>query len=853
MATYRNTLTRIAPAARFAALAVAASWGALAAVAVAQDGAAADRSTLEAFYDATGGESWTDATNWKTEAPLDTWYGVTTDAVGRVTKLELGENGLTGSLTPGLGDLASLDRLGLWRNELTGEIPGELGNLANLEQLSMGGNELTGPIPDELGNLVNLELLYLWGNELTGPVPAWLGDLTRLRWVQLSNNELTSPIPDELGSLVQLEVLYLHGNELTGPVPAWLENLTRLRWLNLGGNELRGSIPDELRNLGQLERLHLWGNKLTGPVPAWLGNLTRLQQLLLSWNRLSGPIPDELSSLSQLEWLYLRGNELTGPIPAWLGNLTRLDRLYLGANGLTGGVPGELGGLSNLERLDVSYNWGLSGPLPAELSRLAGLEELDAFVTPACAPAAWEDWLETIEFYGRLCEPAADATIDVAVLYTTAAREGAGNIEATIDLMAAETNQALEESGVPHRLRLVARSEVQYSETGDSLEDLRRLANPSDGYLDEAHALRDRVGADLVHLIVHELEEYCGRANIQGPFGVTQRACGGSTFAHELGHNMGLWHDRYRVRHHETGPYPHPAHGYVNQPGLRSGASSSRRWRTLMAYATQCSDDGLSCRRLLRFSNPRQTRNDDPLGVAYGDAGSGVTGPADAAAVLDHTGPIVARWRKGPALDANRPPALVDTLPDRSLPPPPGMLAVDVAGAFADPDGDALTYTVSSSAPDVAAVGVAGALVTLTSVGAGTARIEVTATDPGGLSATGSFTVTVPAPGTFTDDPIRPGVTPVRAIHLIELRTRIDALRREAGLDAFAWTDPVLTAGGTPVRLTHLLELRQALAAAYAAAGRAAPVWTDAAPAAGTTLIRAAHVAELRAAVMALE
>ncbi len=856
-----------------------------------------DRAVLEALYDATGGASWTDGTNWKSAAPLDTWYGVTTDDAGRVTGLELGENGLTGSLPPALGSLAGLERLSLWGNELTGPIPIELGNLARLEVLSLGGNGLTGPIPDELDGLTNLELLYLWGNELTGPVPARLGNLTRLRSLQLSSNELTGPIPDELGNLVQLEVLYLWGNQLTGPVPAWLGNLTRLRRLLLSSNELTGPIPDELGDLVQLEWLYLWGNQLTGPVPAWLGNLTHLRRLILSSNELTGPIPDELRNLVQLEWLYLwgnelngpapswlgsltrlqrlslgwnaltgpipaalgnltnleqlvlSGNELTGPVPGWLGNLTRLRELWLRSNDLTGPVPGELGSLPDLELLDVSYNWGLSGPLPPELSATS-LEELDIFATPLCAPAAWQDRLETIEFHGRLCETATDATIDVAVFYTPAARAAAGSIEAVIDLMVAETNQALQDSGVQHRIQLVARSEVQYTESGDSLDDLRRLASPSDGYLDEVHDLRDRVGADLVHLIVDELEpEYCGRAYIQGAFGVTERLCGGAIFAHELGHNLGLFHDRYRVLHHESGPYPHPAYGYVNQRGLQPDVSSSSRWRTVMSYGTQCDDDGLFCSRLLRFSNPRQTWNDHPLGVAHGTGGSGLTGPADAAAVLEHTGPAVAAWRDRP-VRPNLPPAAAGVLTDRNL-ALGRVLVMDLLPAFDDPDGDPLTYSVSSSSPQVATVEALGARVTLTAVGEGAAAILVTATDPGGLSAAQSFGVRVTA--AFTDDPIRPGVTPIRAVHFTELRTRIDLLLGSVGLGRFRWTDPVLSAGVTRVRLVHLLELREALSAAYAAAGRPAPRWTDVAPAGGTTPIRAVHVTELRAAVTALE
>ena len=201
-----------------------------------------------------------------------------------------------------------------------------------------------------------------------------------------------------------------------------------------------------------------------------------------------------------------------------------------------------------------------------------------------------------------------------------------------------------------------------------------------------------------------------------------------------------------------------------------------------------------------------------------------------------------------------RPPVPAGTLPNRTL-LRDRTLTVDVSQVFVDPDGDALTYTVLSSAPGVVAVRAAGARVTLTAVGEGTATIRVTATDPGGLSAIQSFTVTVSTTASmaFTDDPLQPGVTPVRAVHFTELRTRIDALRSGAGLLRFSWTDPVLRAGVTRARRVHLLELRSALAEAYVAAGRVAPRWTDASPAAGSTPIRAAHLMELRVAVLALE
>ena len=598
-----------------------------------------------------------------------------------------------------------------------------------------------------------------------------------------------------------------------------------------------------------LQSLDLGSNGLSGPILGALGSLVNLRWLSLRENDLTGPVPAGLGILTGLWSLNLGRNGLSGPIPGALGNLVNLQSLDLGSNGLSGPIPRELGRLVNLERLDLSYTWGLSGPLPSGLET-APLEDLDIFVTRTCAPAAWQEWLATIEFYGPLCEAETDVTIDVAVIYTPAARGEAGGggsaaIEAEIDLMIAETNQAYATSGVHQRLALVDRSEVPYTETYGDL-DINRLGDPDDGHLDEAHALRDRTGADLVHLIV--ADPYVGGiAVLNGAFGITKRFGGSLVFAHEFGHNMGLLHDRYE-HHNEGGVSPHPAYGYVNQQAFVAGGGGPRRWRTIMAYSRQCFDAYTRCQRLLRFSNPRQTYNGDPLGIPFGE-GSGVTGPADAAAVLNATGHAVALWRDRPS---NLPPAASGTLPDRAL-ALLGTLTVDVSSAFVDPDGDRLSYTVSSSAPDVVTVLAAGARVTLAAVGVGRATIEVTATDPDGLSATQAFTVTVASRSPFTDDPIVAGVTPVRAVHFTELRARIDALREEAGLGRFRWTDPVLRAGVTPVRLVHLLELREALGAASTAAGREAPRWTDAAPTAGTTPIRAAHLTELRAAVVVLE
>ena len=72
--------------------------------------------------------------------------------------------------------------------------------------------------------------------------------------------------------------------------------------------------------------------------------------------------------------------------------------------------------------------------------------------------------------------------------------------------------------------------------------------------------------------------------------------------------------------------------------------------------------------------------------------------------------------------------------------------SVDLAGYFSDADGDVLTYTARSTDPGVATADVSGATVQVTAVAAGGALVAVTASDPGGLSATQSPSVTVVNP-----------------------------------------------------------------------------------------------------------
>jgi len=68
----------------------------------------------------------------------------------------------------------------------------------------------------------------------------------------------------------------------------------------------------------------------------------------------------------------------------------------------------------------------------------------------------------------------------------------------------------------------------------------------------------------------------------------------------------------------------------------------------------------------------------------------------------------------------------------------------------------------------------------------------------------------------------------------------------------FSWTDAIVS-GLTPIRAQHILDLRTALAAVYTNATLPPPTYTDSGLVPGVTPLRAVHIEELRDAIVAIE
>jgi hypothetical protein len=164
-----------------------------------------ERVALIAIYNATDGDNWWVNSGWKGNnnepdgfsqiGSEGTWYGITVEG-DTVTEIDLGWNGLSGSLPSEIGNLGNLERLDISHCDLSGNLPPELANLPGLTggEIWLNDNRLTGTIPTELLE-AEPEFINLKGNRLSGPLPLSFLDYGCYIWIYMKYNALYTNNP----------------------------------------------------------------------------------------------------------------------------------------------------------------------------------------------------------------------------------------------------------------------------------------------------------------------------------------------------------------------------------------------------------------------------------------------------------------------------------------------------------------------------------------------------------------------------------------------------------------------------------------------------------------------------------
>ena len=251
-----------------------------------------------------------------------------------------------------------------------------------------------------------------------------------------------------------------------------------------------------------------------------------------------------------------------------------------------------------------------------------------------------------------------ETIVDLLVVWSSEAEDEAGSREhlvATIDHLAAHANKVFADSGARVRLSIPHMQQVDTEDDG-GLNVWHSLTGTVSG-LDERNVreevleLRDKVGADLVHFLASGYP-CTGLAHIPisadeaeiSFISASKYACASNVFIHEIGHNFGLFHDRYLDAHKTSKLAPYN-HGYVNQAAFEPDAPAASGWITVMARNDQCSELQFQCHWLPRFSNPDHEYMGDALGVPGEVETYTVDGPADARRTLNEMRSVIAGYR----------------------------------------------------------------------------------------------------------------------------------------------------------------------------------------------------------------
>lgn len=282
-----------------------------------------------------------------------------------MTNLRFGNNTLSGTIPPEIGQITALQDLRIWRNNFNGTVPSQIGSLANLIWLFLEENQFSGQLPTSIATMPALRYLWTFTNPgLRGCMPYAMNQscqsvgTSMCMCPEFPNNctglplcnapsaaeqtalrELARAIPGlqnlpspwsaanaagacfnnwtgvncNNSAIYEIEV---ESFGLTGTIPPEIGLLTKTVGFTLSNNSLTGGIPPEVGTMSKLVDFRVWDNKMNGTVPSSLGNVSTLENLFLEGNQFSGTFPASVLDLPKLTYLWLFVNRFEGCLKA---------------------------------------------------------------------------------------------------------------------------------------------------------------------------------------------------------------------------------------------------------------------------------------------------------------------------------------------------------------------------------------------------------------------------------------------------------------------------------------------------------------------------------------------------------
>lgn len=402
-----------------------------------------------------------------------------------------------------------------------------------------------------------------------------------------------------------------------------------VEWMGTGWSEVVGNLLSAYNYLGtgdaagRLRNVSITGRKGDGSEPNPPAAVSTTPDLL-SYRGNSGPVPKRYRAYApgsvypiEIPVERLRrmpkGSRVSVNLPdgryqfihdhawhhgngddTWVGYVEGTDGgpyralLTLGENGVEGDIrtPGGVYQLESEGTLGWLIDMNASGLQPASLEAdqhfpAAGMAGIETMATSAMTAGIGKR-TDTASAQKAAADPAATVTdIDVAMLYSGGL--ASSRINTQLRHLITLANQAMLDSGVNVRLRLVATRQTAYPDGGSNDAALENLTTFRKAFRNVAR-LRRKTGADMVLAIrpfkLASQGGNCGEAWVNGAggtelipelaFGVISYGSSGGyycpryTLAHEAGHILGAVHDRAHANF--TGAFSF-SYGY-GVPGL---------------------------------------------------------------------------------------------------------------------------------------------------------------------------------------------------------------------------------------------------------------------------------------------